>query len=116
MTKPTEVEVFINDCDGGVFAGQLAKILSEAAMSAVTHSRQADVTVKFSMKRIEESQQVSIKHKLSYSMPTIPKATSAPAQAVWIASAPLLLKAMLLDFSLPARRMKTWTNTPLMSA
>ena len=71
MTKPTDVSTFIADCDGGVFDNQISKILSEAAMSAVTHGRQADVTIKISMKQIDKSQQVSVKHKLSYSMPTI---------------------------------------------
>ena len=66
MTKPTDVSTFIADCDGGVFDNQISKILSEAAMSAVTHGRQADVTIKISMKQIDKSQQVSVKHKLSY--------------------------------------------------
>ncbi len=70
MTKPTEISQFIADCDGGVFDGQVSQILSEAAMSTVTHGKQSKVVIEFNMKRIGESQQVMIDNKLNYKMPT----------------------------------------------
>lgn len=60
---------FLEELGGGVFAGKIIRALQDTSLSVATYGdkgRGGDVTVKFSMKRIGESNQVSLDHKLAY--------------------------------------------------
>ena len=66
----TNVSTFFTDLDAGVFEEKLSRVLSEVAGAVIDHDRQGEVTIKLTMKRIGNSHQVGIKHKLHYKRPT----------------------------------------------
>lgn len=66
----TNVSQFFSDLDAGVFEEKLSRVLSEVAAAVIDHDRQGEVTVKLTLKRIGNSHQVGIKHKLHYKRPT----------------------------------------------
>ena len=66
----TNVSEFFADLDAGVFEEKLSRVLSEVAAAAIDHNRQGELTIKLTLKRIGNSHQVSIKHKLTYKRPT----------------------------------------------
>jgi len=68
--KPTDTSEFFNNLNAGVFAQQLGRALSDVASGVVEHNKQGEVTLKFKMKRIGESNQVAITHTLDYVEPT----------------------------------------------
>lgn len=70
MQTDTDVPQFIADLDGGVFEQKLADVLSKVAAGVVDNKHTGSVTVKFALKRIGESHQVEVTHKLSYTKPT----------------------------------------------
>lgn len=68
--KPTDVQQFLEDLDGGVFLNKVAHALSEAAAGVVaTEGKKGGVTLTFSMERIGGSQQVRVDHKIAYVVP-----------------------------------------------
>jgi len=69
-TMTTNVSTFFADLDAGVFEEKLSRVLSEVAGAVIDHDRQGEVTIKLTLKRIGNSHQVSIKHKLTYKRPT----------------------------------------------
>lgn len=68
--KPTDTSEFFNNLNAGVFAQQLGRALSDVASGVVEHNKQGEVTLKFKMKRIGESNQVAITHTLDFVEPT----------------------------------------------
>lgn len=66
----TDVATFMDDLDGGMFANKLGKALSEAAGGCVDFNKEAAVTLTFKLKRIGNSYQVGIQHKIAYTVPT----------------------------------------------
>lgn len=70
MTRPTDISEFINDCNAGTLEQAMSKILSEAAMSTVTHGKASKVVLTLDIAQIAKSQQVQVAHKLTYKMPT----------------------------------------------
>tara|TARA_R100001143_G_scaffold62506_1_gene65980 strand:- start:1921 stop:2271 length:351 start_codon:yes stop_codon:yes gene_type:complete len=60
-TDPAE---FIGDLDAGVFAEKLGRALSDVALGTVENSKDGSVTVTFKVKRIAESNQVDVSHKI----------------------------------------------------
>lgn len=66
----TDVSEFINELNAGVFANQIGAALSKVALGVVEHGKQGKVTLTFDLKRISDSSQVAIKHKLVYAAPT----------------------------------------------
>lgn len=66
-TDPTE---FINSLNGGVFAQQLGRALSDVAAGVVEHGREGVVTLKLKLKQIGQSQQVNVTHTMEYQQPT----------------------------------------------
>ena len=66
----TNVSTFFSDLDAGVFEEKLSRVLSDTAIAALEHKRQGEVAIKLTLKRIGDSQQVSITHKLTYKRPT----------------------------------------------
>lgn len=75
----TNVTEMIADLDGGTFEERLGRVISEVAGAVVDHNRAGEVTIKLSMKRIGNSYQVQIDHKLAYKRPTARGAVSEDA-------------------------------------
>jgi hypothetical protein len=70
----TDVTTFICDLDGGVFEQKLGHILSEVAGAVVDHGdrgKAGQVQITLDIKRLGQGAQVEVKHKLSYSRPTM---------------------------------------------
>lgn len=72
MNSPqvTNLEQLLGDLDGGVFAQKIATALSDVALAVAHTGKAGEVTIKFPMKRIGESTQVQVDHRLAYSKPT----------------------------------------------
>lgn len=68
--KPTDVTKFIADLDGGLFEEKLSHALSNVAGAVCTLGSQGEVSVKFTFKQIGSGHQVSVAHKLVFSVPT----------------------------------------------
>lgn len=67
----TNIPDFIGELDAGIFESKLAAALSEVALGVLTNDKAGEVTVKFSLKRMDsDNPQVQIQHKLSYTKPT----------------------------------------------
>lgn len=66
----TDVSEFLSDLDAGVFERKLSVALSQAAAAVVDHDKAGEVTVKFSLKKIAGTSQVSCSHLLKFSRPT----------------------------------------------
>lgn len=66
----TDVTELLNDLDAGVFAEKLGKALSEVAAAVIDHDKKGTVTIQLDMKRIGNSYQVAIAHKLAFTRPT----------------------------------------------
>jgi hypothetical protein len=60
----------IGDLDAGVFAQKMEAALSDVAAGVVSTGKVGKVTITFDLKQIATSNQVSVKHKLSYVKPT----------------------------------------------
>lgn len=69
----TNLAEMIGDLNGGVFAQKVERALSDVALGVVTHGdkgKSGKVTLTFDMKRIGESNQVALRHTISYVQPT----------------------------------------------
>lgn len=69
-TAATPVDEFIASLDGGQFERMLSAALSQTAAAVHDHEKQGEVTVKFTLSKIKQTSQVSIKHSLKFSKPT----------------------------------------------
>lgn len=70
---PIDIADVLADLDGGVFAQQVGAALADAALAVVNHGergRKGKVVIELTLDRINESSQIVIDHKLSYSAPT----------------------------------------------
>lgn len=63
------VEV-IGDLDAGVFAQKMEAALHDVAMGVVSTGKTGKVTITFDLRQIASSNQVSVKHKLTFVRPT----------------------------------------------
>lgn len=68
--KQTDTSEFIGSLNAGVFAQQVGRALSDVAAGVVEFSKQGEVTLKFKLKQIGQSNQVAITHTLDYVAPT----------------------------------------------
>lgn len=68
--KSTDVPQFIADLDGNQMEADLGKILTAVGIAVCDHDEKGEVTIKLKMHRIGASNQVNIKHAISYSKPT----------------------------------------------
>lgn len=68
--KSTNTTQFIEDLDGGQFDADLGKILTAVGIATCDFDGTGEVTIKMKMKRIGQSNQVNIHHKIAYSKPT----------------------------------------------
>lgn len=66
----TDVSEFLSDLDAGVFERKLSVALSQAAAAVVDHDKVGEVTVKFTLKKIAGTSQVSCAHLLKFTRPT----------------------------------------------
>lgn len=66
----TDPSQFVTDLDAGVFAEKLGTALSDVAAGVIDHGKPGRVSITFELKRIGDSYQVAIDHKLSYMKPT----------------------------------------------
>ena len=62
--KPFDAAAMLEELDGGVFMQKVARAVQDGALGATEHGRQATVTVTLTIDRIDESNQVSMKHKI----------------------------------------------------
>lgn len=58
IAKGANILDFIEELDGGTFKDALSYELSQAAMASVQHGKKAEITLKISLKRINESTMV----------------------------------------------------------
>lgn len=71
--QPYDFTETLQDLDAGAFVAKLSRAIQESAEGTVYQgdkNKQGKVTVSFTMKRIEGSQQLAVEHKLSYEKPT----------------------------------------------
>lgn len=66
----TNVEQVLADLDGGVFAQKIGRAMSDVALGTVLTGKAGKVTVTFDMKRIGESSQIEMAHKIAFIKPT----------------------------------------------
>lgn len=67
----TDVNQFMGEIGGGVFAQQIASALSDVAANVMLHNKAGKVTISFDLKKMNgDTGQVMIKHKLDYKVPT----------------------------------------------
>jgi len=66
----TNFASLILDLNGGVFEQQCSRALSDVALGVALNGKTGRVTITFEMKRIGESSQVAVTHKLAYVKPT----------------------------------------------
>ncbi|MBX7271092.1 hypothetical protein [Stutzerimonas chloritidismutans] len=68
--KPTDTAEFINSLNASVFAQQVGRALSDVAAGVVDHGKPGEVTLKFKLKQIGQSNQVTVSHTLDFVQPT----------------------------------------------
>lgn len=68
--KPTEPSEFIASLNGGVFAQQLARAISDVAGSVIDTGKKGEINVKLKLSQIGESTQVKVSHTLEFTQPT----------------------------------------------
>lgn len=68
--KSTDVNQFISDLDGGQLEADLGKILTATGIAVCDFDGDGEVIIKLAVKRIGNSNQVNIKHLVSYTKPT----------------------------------------------
>lgn len=66
----TNVQEFIADLDGGVFEQKLSHALNKVAAGVIEHNKPGKVSIDLAFKRIGDSYQVAVDHKLVFSAPT----------------------------------------------
>lgn len=65
----SEVEAFISELDAGIFEEKLARILGDTALAAMQNSKEGEVTLKFKIKPMSQSQ-ANVSHTIEYKAPT----------------------------------------------
>jgi hypothetical protein len=71
VSKQTNTEKFLGELNGGVFEQQIGAAITDVASGVAEHGKGGKVTITLDFSRIGDSAQVKIKHKLSYSIPTL---------------------------------------------
>ena len=70
VSAATDVAEFISDLDAGRFERKLSVALSQAAAAVTDHGKAGEVTIKFTLKKVQGTSQVTCTHQLKYSRPT----------------------------------------------
>lgn len=68
VNDPNEV---MGEFDGGQYLAMLARALGSVAAAVVDNERKGKITLELDFTRIKKTQQVSIKHSLKFSRPTM---------------------------------------------
>ena len=68
--KVTNASTFFEDLDAGVFAEKLGAVLSDVAAGVIDQAKPGKVQITLDFKRIGNSYQVAVSHKLAYTKPT----------------------------------------------
>jgi len=68
--KLTDAQQFVGDLGAGTFANQLGAALSAVTQGAVAHGKTGKVVITLDIKRIGDSRQVNVSHKLAFTEPT----------------------------------------------
>lgn len=71
MSESTNFSELIHDLNGGVFAEQVSRAMSDVALNVVTNGKPGKVTLSFDFRQIGQSNQVAVSHKLAYAKPTM---------------------------------------------
>jgi hypothetical protein len=66
----TDMNQLMEELDASVFKGKIERALSDAALGVTTHGRAGKVVITFDIDPIGDSDQVNLKHKLVYAIPT----------------------------------------------
>jgi len=66
----TNVTEFITDLDGGIFEQKLSHAISQVAAGVIEHNKAGKISLTFDLKRIGDSHQVAVNHKLTFTQPT----------------------------------------------
>lgn len=67
----TDIGLFFQDLDGGVFENKLSIALSQVAAASVDNDKTGEVTIKMAFKRIPGTTQVHCEHTLKFVRPTM---------------------------------------------
>lgn len=65
----SETAEFIGELDAGVFEEKLLRILGDTAMAAMTNSKEGEITLKFKIKPMSQSQ-ANVTHTIEFKAPT----------------------------------------------
>jgi hypothetical protein len=66
----TDVREFLSDLDAGILEQKLSQALSDVAAAVIDHNKEGTVILTLKMKRMGNSYQVMVDHKLNYVKPT----------------------------------------------
>lgn len=65
----TDFASILGELNGGVFEQQLNRALSDVAANVCTCGKDGEVVITLKVKQIDESSQISLGHKLKYTVP-----------------------------------------------
>lgn len=67
--KQTEFDTLLHDLNGGVFLQQLNAAITDVSSNVVAHGKAGSVSIDLSIKRIGDTMQVNVQHKITASVP-----------------------------------------------
>lgn len=67
--KPTNLQEFVADLNGGTFLEQIETVLSHVALAVATTGKAGEVAISFKMKPINNGNQLNITHQVKYVQP-----------------------------------------------
>lgn len=67
--KYTDATQFLADLEGGVFAAKIGAAITEAAKGTINWDKQSTVVITLGLKRLGNSRQVMVEHKLAFMQP-----------------------------------------------
>ena len=67
--KPTNVPQFISELGAGVVEEKLAHMISEVATQVVALDKMGEITLNIKLKKLGDSDQLKVEHKLAYKRP-----------------------------------------------
>ena len=70
INERMDLGALLEDLDGGVFVAKISKALKDAAIGAIVHKRKGQVVVSLDLSQIGNSNQVEMKHKVKFVVPT----------------------------------------------
>jgi hypothetical protein len=74
--KTPDFGVTLSELDAGILLSKLSKVTAQVALGVIEHNKKGQIVLTIDMTRIGESAQVNVKHKISYTRPTLRGDTS----------------------------------------